>query len=48
MPKETLKIEDFSGGLNTDAEHRDIPDNASPDAVNVGFYKKGVFLLEGR
>ena len=47
MPKETLKIEDFSGGLNTDAEHRDIPDNASPDAVNVSFDQKGVLAPEG-
>ena len=35
MPKQTLKIEGFHGGLNTNADPRDIQDNQSPDSIDV-------------
>ena len=40
MAKQTLIISDFSGGIVTDLEDRDIPDNASPQSINVGFFDK--------
>ena len=35
MPKQTLKIEGFHGGINTNADPRDIQDNQSPDSIDV-------------
>ena len=35
MPKQTLNIEGFHGGLNTNADPRDIQDNQSPDSIDV-------------
>ena len=41
MPKQTLKIEGFHGGLNTNADPRDIQDNQSPDIKDVKISKLG-------
>ena len=35
MPKQTFKIEGFHGGINTNADPRDIQDNQSPDSIDV-------------
>jgi hypothetical protein len=41
MPKQTLKIEGFHGGLNTNADPRDIQDNQSPDIKDVKISRLG-------
>ena len=41
MPKQVLKIDRFEGGLNTQFEERDIPDNSVVRADNVMFDKVG-------
>tara|TARA_A100001201_G_scaffold47894_1_gene47997 strand:+ start:775 stop:3489 length:2715 start_codon:yes stop_codon:yes gene_type:complete len=41
MPKQTLKIEGFHGGLNTNADPRDIQDNQSPDSLDVSIDSLG-------
>ena len=42
MPKEVLKIEDFSGGINSYSDPRDIEDNQLVVADNVDVTKLGV------
>jgi len=41
MPKQTLKIEGFHGGLNTNADPRDIQDIQSPNLQDVKISKLG-------
>ena len=41
MPKETLKIEGFHGGINTNADPRDISEIQSPDSVDVAIDSLG-------
>lgn len=35
MPKQVITLDDFSGGVVCNADARDIPINASPDAINI-------------
>ena len=39
MPKQTFKIEGFHGGLNTNADPRDISEIQSPDIKDVKIKK---------
>ena len=48
MPKQTLKIEGFNGGLNTNADPRDIQDNQSPNLQDVKISNLGKIKLEGQ
>ena len=48
MPKQSLKIEGFHGGLNTNADPRDIQDNQSPNLQDVKISNLGKIKLEGR
>ena len=41
MPKQFLQISNFSGGLNTQFDPRDIAENELTDASNVQIYKSG-------
>tara|TARA_R100001082_G_scaffold52787_1_gene28776 strand:- start:1755 stop:4304 length:2550 start_codon:yes stop_codon:yes gene_type:complete len=41
MPRQYLRISDFSGGLNTRFDARDIEDNELTDASSVQVYKSG-------
>ena len=41
MPKQYLRLSDFSGGLNTRFDARDINDNELTAASNVQVYKSG-------
>jgi hypothetical protein len=47
MPKQTLKIEGFHGGLNTNADPRDVGDLQSPDSLDVGIDSLGKIKLLG-
>ena len=47
MPKQILKISDFSGGLNTSKDPKDIEDNQFSQAFNVRTDKEGVVCLPG-
>ena len=48
MPKQTLKIEGFHGGINTNADPRDIQDNQSPNLQDVKISNLGKIKLEGQ
>ena len=48
MPKQTLKIEGFHGGLNTNADPRDIQDNQSPNLQDAKISNLGKIKLDGR
>ena len=41
MPKQYLQISNFSGGLNTQFDPRDVAENELTDASNVQVYKSG-------
>jgi len=41
MPRQYLQISNFSGGLNTRFDARDIKDDELTDASNVQVYKSG-------
>ena len=41
MPKQTYKIENFHGGLNNNADPRDIKDEQFPESENVKITKFG-------
>ena len=41
MPRQYLQISNFSGGLNTQFDQRDIAGNELTDASNVQVYKSG-------
>jgi len=41
MPKQTLKIEGFHGGINTNADPRDISEIQSPDSIDVAIDSLG-------
>lgn len=45
MSKQVLKIDDFSGGLVTNLNPRDIPDNASPESINISLWRPGQVAL---
>jgi hypothetical protein len=47
MPKQTLNIEGFHGGLNTNADPRDIGDNQSPDLLDVAIDSLGKLKVLG-
>jgi len=47
MPKQTLKIEGFHGGLNTNADPRDVGDLQFPDALDVAIDSLGKLKLLG-
>jgi hypothetical protein len=47
MPKQTLKIEGFHGGLNTNADPRDIQDNQSPNLQDAKISNLGKIKLDG-
>tara|TARA_R110002012_G_scaffold57177_8_gene147270 strand:- start:2214 stop:5189 length:2976 start_codon:yes stop_codon:yes gene_type:complete len=47
MPKQTLKIEGFHGGLNTNADPRDVADFQSPDLFDIGIDSLGRLKLLG-
>ena len=47
MPKQILKIADFSGGLNTSKDPKDIEDNQFSAAFNVRTDKQGVVGIPG-
>lgn len=47
MPKQTLKIEGFHGGLNTNADPRDVGDNQSPKLQDVKISKLGKIKVLG-
>ena len=48
MPKESFKIEDFHGGLNTNSDPRDIRDNESPDLRDIAIDAVGKLKLSGK
>ena len=48
MPKESFKIEDFHGGLNTNSDPRDIRENESPDLRDIAIDAVGKLKLSGR
>ena len=48
MPKQTLKIEGFHGGLNTNSDPRDINDNQFPESENVKITKLGQIKTLGK
>ena len=47
MPKQTFKIEGFHGGLNTNADPRDISEIQSPDIKDVKIKNIGKIELLG-
>jgi hypothetical protein len=47
VPKQTLKIQDFSGGLNTLQDPRDIPPNGASDLDSVKVDDPGRIRLSG-
>ena len=47
MPKQTFNIDDFSGGLNTSNNKRDLEVNESPDVDGLMSYKSGMLDLRG-
>lgn len=48
MPKQTYKIEGFHGGLNTNADPRDISENQSSDIVGISLNNLGRLRNIGR
>tara|TARA_R100001510_G_C7656322_1_gene216191 strand:+ start:1178 stop:3871 length:2694 start_codon:yes stop_codon:yes gene_type:complete len=48
MPKQTYKIEQFHGGLNTNADPRDIAENQSSDIVGISVNNLGRLRNIGR
>jgi len=48
MPKQFKRYNDFSGGMNTAADPRDIGDNEVCDAYNVMFDKPGMIRTQGQ
>ena len=48
MPKQTFKIEGFHGGLNTNADPRDISENQSSDIVGISVNNLGRLRNIGR
>ena len=47
MPKETLVINKFEGGLNTDIASRDLPEGFSPNLRNASVSKAGQIGVSG-
>ena len=47
MPKETLNINDFSGGLNTSTNPRDIEANQAQQIDGLMSYKSGSLQSQG-
>ena len=47
MPKETLQIKQFEGGINSYSSPRDIPDNTLADAEGISVDKKGIIRCSG-
>lgn len=47
MPKKTLQIKQFEGGINSYSSPRDIPDNALVDAEGISVDKKGIIRCSG-
>jgi hypothetical protein len=47
MPKKTLQIKKFEGGINSYSSPRDIPDNTLVDAEGISVDKKGIIRCSG-
>ena len=47
MPKQIYKIDNFHGGLNTNADPRDIADNEFPSATEVMVDELGTLRIIG-
>ena len=47
MPKETLRIDDFTGGINEKADARDIEDNQATVFANFSNSQRGKLKLQG-
>ena len=47
MPKQIFKIENFHGGLNTDADPRDVADNELPVLTDLVVDEVGKFRMMG-
>ena len=47
MPKKAISIKDFSGGVSTHPDPRDIRDNECANAENLNFSKSGIIKMFG-